>query len=229
MPRVTSLIVSISLLAVMVLPVSTAAPLTGSNTADIDEGGFRSFGVRGQGAFTFSVLVVEGGHVDVYVCDSPPTLGTIQYVEGYDYVDVEYVEDSFPREDDNVMYVVVENGDNVGSASEGDVRVTVEWATEKVDPPDDSMAVLPILLIVVFFVIVLVVAMVMRIARRPPPEVVVEDVYVDERGRRIAPPRAQALSAGDRWCPRCGSERLVDPATGRVYCPNCTPPPPPPG
>jgi hypothetical protein len=69
---------------------------------------------------------------------------------------------------------------------------------------------------------------VLRVVRRPKPEYVVEDVFVDERGRRIAPPQAAAPSA-DRWCPRCGSERLVDPYTGRIYCPNCTPPPPPPG
>lgn len=224
--------IAIALLLVLVMAMlsacSYAESLTGTKTATIDRGGYKSFSVGGQGDIAFSVNVVEGGNVDVYVCDSPPMLGSLEYIDGYDYVNVEYVEDSFPRDDDNTMFIVVDNGDDVGTASTGDVTVIVEWATEKVPPPEDSIKVLPVALIVGFFVALIVVVLVLRTRRNPDlePEVVVETIYLDERGRQVAPP-APTLSAQDRWCPRCGSERRINPATGWPYCPSCTPPPPP--
>ncbi len=207
-----------------------AEPLTGSKTATIEEGGYKSFGVDGQGVFVFSVLVLNGSNVDVFICQSPPTLGNLRYIEGYDYIDVESIQDNFPREDDDVMFIVVDNGDNVGVASTGDVQVLVEWETEKIPSPSDP---LPVLLkavgigIVVALVLAILLVRVLR-RREEPAEVIVETVYVDERGRAVPPPRPRGLSPKDRWCPRCGSERMVSPRTGQPYCPNCTPPPPPP-
>ena len=234
--RKMSSIVVLILLTTLILPVaqlpSTAAEkLTGTETVAIDEDKYESFGMGGQGDIRFSVIVVEGGNVDVYVCDSPPTLGSLEYIDGYDYIDVEYVEDSFSRDDDNTMFIVVDNGDNVGVASTGDVTVTVAWTTEKISPPEDPISILPAVLIVGFFVVLIIVVLVARVrrGRAMEPQVIIENVYVDEQGRQVAAPRTPMMSAQDKWCPRCGSERRMNPATGRPYCPSCTPPPPPPG
>jgi hypothetical protein len=230
-PRRTFLVSMLTVLMISSMAYcSLAEPLTGSNTAIIKEGEYKSFGVKGQGDFVFTVLVVNGSNVDVFICHSPPTLGNLRYLEGYDYIDVEYVEDSFPREDDDTMFIVVDNGDNVGVASTGDVEVLVEWETEKIPPPNENMPVLLKALGIAIVVALVIGILMVRVLRRreEPVDVVVETVYVDERGRAVPPPRSRGVSPKDRWCPRCGSERMVSPRTGQPYCPNCTPPPPPP-
>ncbi len=181
--------------------------------------------IKTVGKIEFTVDVVEGGPVDVLITQDLP-VGFVIFFEKWE--NVRNLDDSFSTGDDTEVYLLIDNTNEVGASSIGDVRVHVEWETT-----GEAAGWLLSVLVPIIIVIVIILSIVLRFASRGrsrggTDEVIVEEVYVDEQGRPIArservqmEPSSRGGPVGTQWCPNCGAEMGPHPRTGRLFCQHC--------
>ena len=219
---------AIGVLAVllMLLPfaaVPTHAEDSYQGNVRIGQGDNHYWKVSGQGTLEFTVEVVTGGPVDVLITDDVPT-GMVFYYEGHDYIRTSSVKGKFPMGSEGTVYLVVDNSNDVGVDTTGDVTVDVEWELS-----GQTSAWLAGVLVPIIFLILIVAGLVITVRRRTSrpryDDTVVEDVYVDERGQVLGvssgPPARGRAPHEPQWCPSCGAEMQWDDYYGRSYCPHC--------
>ncbi len=213
-------------LALLLLPYMAFAAMaveSYDNTLMIREGDNHYWEVEGSGTLEFRVEVITGGAVDVLITDDAP-FGMVFYYEDHKYTNKRLVEDEFPMQDSS-EYLVIDNSDEIGVHTTGDVTVKVKF-----ELTGQAAALLLGLLVPIIILILVVLGFVVRRRSRlssTRADYQVETVYVDESGRRIGssmePPPAAAVAAPteSQWCPGCGAEMRWDPSVGRPVCPYC--------
>ncbi len=206
-----------------------------SDTANIVEGSYESISIDTGGSNVwYHVQVVNGGSVDVYMADMIMMYsGTITVYPGHDHIGVRDVEDTLTGASGTV-YLVVDNGDSLGSTPSGDVTVQMEWELEF-----DYVGVALGIISLVIIIVVIVAAVIVK-RRRVQVTTVVEDEhgrmlyyethdespsYGDTTGGTVgyAPRGAAGGTAAptEEYCGICGRSKVFDPATRRTYCPHC--------
>ena len=216
-------------LPVVALPLADAGE---ERTVAIKEGSYEDIYITERGSIKYSVRVISGGPVDVYMAKYllPGPAGSISVIEGHSHEGVESVEDILEGADGSV-YLVVENGDNIGTASSGDVTVYMSWESTVT-----ATGVLGILLGVLVFIsiVIFLVAAVVRSRKKRGAMVpvgqriittsfdgstyIVEDTYVETDGDEDGD--ASVRESG-QYCPRCGAMMSLAPMTGAIWCPRC--------
>jgi len=202
-----------------------------SENATITEGTFENvlIDTNGQNVW-YHVKVLSGGSVDVFMADMIYySTGTISYYPGHKHMAVSDVEDTLTGASGSV-HLVVDNGDDIGIASFGDVTVLMEWELQT-----DYVGIVVGIIFLIILIVVIVAAVVVK--RR---KVQVTTVVEDEFGRVVSyevhdEPNYQGNAVGsstgtiagaaptatDEYCPGCGRSKVYDPASRRTYCPAC--------
>jgi len=179
--------------------------------------------VDGDGTLKFKVRVVSGGNVDVLIADGPPS-GFSFYYEGYLFTNEGSLEEEFPMQDETA-YLVVDNSNDIGVHTVGDVSVKVEY-----ELTGQGWALLLGLLIPIIFIVLIILRVALRFAagrtRTTTVDYEVENIYVDHQGRQVGSSMAMPAAAAtapteSQWCPGCGAEMRWDPSQGRSICPYC--------
>ena len=191
----------------------------------IGQGGDQYWKIKTHGKINIKVNVIEGGAVDVLITKDEP-VGFVLYYEKW--TNIRNLEKTFNTGEDTEVYLLIDNSNKVGVDTVGEVRVHVEW-----EITGEAGGLLLSILIPMIIIIVVVVGIVVRIVGRGgrstgPDEGVIEDIYVDERGRPISSvvrhAEGPASGRGPRepqWCPDCGAQMRPDPRTGGVLCLQC--------
>lgn len=224
----------------LLLALAFAIPIVASPLADageertvsISKGSYEDILITETGSIKYSVTVVSGGPVDVYMAKYliPGPFGTISVIEGHSHEGVESVEDTLNGADGSV-YLVVDNGDSIGTASSGDVTVTMSW-----ESTTSVGAVLGVLLaiIIIISVVIGIVAAVVKSKRKSGAMVpvgqkvvaaspdgstyIVEDTYVETDG---SAEEYDSVRESGQYCPSCGAMMDLDARTGAIWCPRC--------
>lgn len=206
-----------------------------SENATIVEGSFENVLIDTNGKNVwYHVEVLSGGSVDVYMADMIQYYsGTISVYPGHEHVGVRDIEDTLKGASGSV-HLVVDNGDDLGVASSGDVTVMMEWELET----DYFGLVLGVIFLII--IIISIVASVVIKRRRVQVTTVVEDefgrvlsyetheespTYGGSTGGTVGYAQSGgnggAAAPTEEYCPGCGRSKIFDPATRRTYCPAC--------
>ncbi len=202
-----------------------------SETATIDQGSFESILIDTNGKnLWYHVKVLSGGSVDVYMADTIQYwTGTITVYPGHEHPGVRDIEDTL-KGASGLVHLVVDNGDDLGVVSTGNVTVLMEWELET----DYIGLVLGVIFLI--FIIIGIVASVVVKRRRVQVTTVVEDEFgrvlsyethdeAPNQGNAFGTPSGTVPGAmaapTEEYCPGCGRSKVFDPATRRTYCPHC--------
>lgn len=215
-------------LPIVALPVAEAGE---ERTVSIKQGSYEDIHITEQGSIKYTVRVISGGPVDVYMAKwiLPGAGGTMSVIEGHSHEGVENVEDVLEGADGSV-YLVVENGDHIGTSSSGDVTVFMSW--ESTVTATGVLGLILGVLVVISIVIFVIVAAVRskrkgamvpvghRVVAASPDgsSYVVEDTYIETDDNEDVD--ASVRESG-QYCPRCGAMMSLAPVTGAIWCPRC--------
>lgn len=202
-----------------------------SQNASIPEGSFENvlIDTNGQNVW-YHVKVLSGGSVDVYMAESIQYYsGTIIVYPGHEHPAVTDIEDTLTGAS-GLVHLVVDNGDDLGVVSTGDVSVMIEWELQT-----DYVGLAMGVIFLVIIIVVIVAAVVVKKRR-----VQVTTVVEDEHGRMLyyetheeAPTQQNAFGSNtgtvagamaapaEEYCPGCGRSKVYDPVSRRNYCPHC--------